>query len=545
MYYDFSGKFNIARTTDNRQQLDNFIKQNNLIAFLNLILNKNLTEKQINRIYDSTIFMLDQRHKESLKKIRSLLITDDKVFLEKSVPSHSHLKLDDFSFYELYACISNPILPHDKAFRTYRNLFLYAPKKYKDAVDELLNIPIFKTKYFEYDWARNTASDSTKEDELLDVLKRFDYRVLVDMVIDNPNVTDRVLDYIRKNFDSPGVQLSLYKLDLKKKGQDFALVNKRENPRSVYTDDAYLLLHNREIEKKDRAKKAANLPRPAAVVKAGTSIRRPDTSINRDAKLARHLMRRFYYLLLNYKLFKNEEYFLNMPGFTDKNSRLIRSALDVYLEKAVREIWYNRNFGLPGDKWYSPIKNEVLVKAGFFYFTAFEMRKFYRCKVFLANKKHLFFDIVEGTKPPDNLWLYALYTYILCAISDMVSGNSLPPERPRLPGSGKDKRGRPKSVYKSQNTKYLPRKLTRYKKGKGEGKRSYEGGFVPWHFRRINRPPSSEAIQKALLYGILTIPEGSTFVSPHWRGKSSIEKRIVTNRLTSSFSYTLDKLFSN
>ncbi|MCG9969957.1 hypothetical protein L9W92_18345 [Pelotomaculum terephthalicicum JT] len=245
-----------------------------------------------------------------------------------------------------------------------------------------------------------------------------------------------------------------------------------------------------------------------------------------------------------------QEHKLNLPDEPSEfETYRLRNILNIFRQHAAQEIWFNRRYGLPGGHWHSPINSLILKKIGFHFFIAKEQRGVYRCKVIMANHKTYHFSLAPDLKPPENLWLDLLYTYVLCSISDMVRG-CVPTRKAKMPGV-KASGGEQKRSPQRERAKYLPRKWTTNYSGKADENNrthSYGGGYVPWHFRRIKNNASEGARRKALLIsGIVEIPSGFTYVSPHWRGKEhvDIKQRVITNQLTESFTLTFDKLIAS
>jgi len=233
----------------------------------------------------------------------------------------------------------------------------------------------------------------------------------------------------------------------------------------------------------------------------------------------------------------------------------LERVLMFYFEYCWKTIDKNR-YGLPGGQWFHKIGNEFLVDAGFERFTVDgNPLSGYICRV-VYNKSEKPYEFMLNRKGlPENRVIALLHVYILAAIADMGSGEFVAPQK-RVSrrssamanvyrvsaGSGVIRRPRRLSHRVSQHAI-----VSEAAQVADRVKRRTRSFYVSWFLRRCNAR-SREAERKALIFaGIVELPEGFTFVSPHWRGgvgggSNNTEREVVSTRMVESLSKTVSAL---
>lgn len=224
----------------------------------------------------------------------------------------------------------------------------------------------------------------------------------------------------------------------------------------------------------------------------------------------------------------------------------IKNILIFFQEHAWQEI-SKRKRGLPAGDWYSAINCSLLNKSGYDYFTVKERDSIYYAETW-SKDKYFKYDFqfrynykIEGS---------VLFTYILCAISDILADKYYPEENVK---EGKHKLHPFIEINKNGiNSRYYPlgqqKNISAFKDNNNQITNEIRKGYmVSWHLRKLKPGYSSsnDAQKKALIHaGIIKLPEGFTFIKQHWRGgeNSNVETRIITNILTDSLTKTLDSL---
>ena len=231
-----------------------------------------------------------------------------------------------------------------------------------------------------------------------------------------------------------------------------------------------------------------------------------------------------------------------------EQARSLRKVLEFYSDYNWNKVANNR-YGLPGGEWFHGIEDEFLLNAGFERFTVTgNVLTGYACHVWLKNSHETYKFILRKGPLPANHWLALLYVYILAAIADMGSGEFVPhndhPQKLSLRSRSSS------STLAGKRVILRPRKLS-YRITKGsistKTKRERRGFYVGWFFRHC-KVRSKEAERKALVIaGILELPEGFTFVSPHWRGgkPDGAEREVVSTGMVESLTRTVRNLLKD
>lgn len=226
-----------------------------------------------------------------------------------------------------------------------------------------------------------------------------------------------------------------------------------------------------------------------------------------------------------------------------------KDILGFFQEHAWKEI-NARKHGLPGGDWYGSIDNNLLNRSNFYYYTIWEESGRFHSRIWPENKdgEGYYFNFGFCDKHPGSL----LFTYILCSLADIfcerhiMSGRGVSENSIKIKNTKQEKKNT--AYYPKRN--YTANSKTTKENAKDKVKTIDTSYFVSWHFRqlRVNKKSSLEAKKKAMIIaGLSDLPEGFTFISPHWRGTgdNDLEKRIVTNRLTNSLTLTLEHLIKN